>query len=199
MTDAPAEPVSAQLLEPLGQALQFFALFFAGRGSERDWFIQWPAVAQLADEMIGAEKAAALPPPDLKPLEAEKAMAKLFYGVGEETIPLSESAWFNPQHLSHQAQAFEVDAVYRRHKLALDVDATLPPDHILYELIFAGTLLRRNEPGAAADFIERHIRRWVPLAFETAMKNPASEAIRPVILRLLALLERLAALPKKPA
>ncbi len=197
MTEA-AEPIPQQLLEPLGQALQFFALFFAGRGSERDWFIQWPAVAQLADEMIGS-RAASLPPPDLKPLEAEKAMAKLFYGVGETTIPLSESAWFNPQHLSHQAQAFEVDAIYRRHDLALDVDATLPPDHILYELIFAGTLLRRGEPGAAADFIERHINRWAPLAFDAALKNPASAAIRPVILRLLALLERLSELPKKPA
>jgi TorA maturation chaperone TorD len=78
----------------------------------------------------------------------------------------NESVWIDEEELAMQAPMFEVREWMSRHGLTVENWRVRPEDHLVHELEFLACILE-SEPsdealGEAADFLDRHLLRWVP-------------------------------------
>lgn len=78
----------------------------------------------------------------------------------------NESVWVDEEELAMQAPMFEVREWMARHGLTVENWRVRPEDHLVHELEFLACILE-SEPsdetlGEAADFLDRHLLRWVP-------------------------------------
>ncbi|MDO5530596.1 molecular chaperone [Sutterella sp.] len=99
------------------------------------------------------EIAAHAPPADL---ELAQAYAKLFLGVGEKTIPLTESVYTSADRLNCQAAQIECRRIYEDAGLELSAGPVVPEDHLGLMLGFLAVLGLRGEEDTARDFLGKH-------------------------------------------
>jgi TorA maturation chaperone TorD len=149
MTDTLDSELSAQVRRNI---YAFFSEFF-GNGRSAGLLAFWPDIYRAA---TGAEDAPA-------PLEAgnalEAAYAKLFYGVGETTVPLSESSYRNEKSLTCQETSRELLRFYAENG-SLMPGREYEADTLSCELAFAAKLAGNNE-AALQTLLKAHL---VPFA-----------------------------------
>lgn len=166
--------ISTQSAERSEQALarialyDFWSTFFLGAFDHPLWRERAAQMPELLSACFPAASAenTALHLPENEALERD--FAKRFYGVGDETFALTQSAWTeNPLLLTGRATT-EVLAIYRRHNLLPQNDSTsLPSDHLGLMLGFLAALAQSERPedrAAEASFFLEHIACWWPEA-----------------------------------
>lgn len=113
-----------------------------------------------------------------------KEYAALFLGAGaKNTAPLCESVYRGQSASLFQEPYFEVKKCYAEIGLQKDNDFSEPDDHLSLELAYMAKLCRlfiesREDTGGAgyryleiqAEFIEKHLKLWVP-AFLERLQN----------------------------
>jgi TorA maturation chaperone TorD len=109
---------------------------------------------------------------------------RLFIGPYRLPCPPWESVYRSQQRLLLQEQSDAVRAAYSRSGMKLK-DSNVLPDHIGAELNFIGILLDKIEQGLndnstyqqlCKDFIEEHVRNWIP-RFTSDMEKAAETAL----------------------
>ena len=123
-----------------------------------------PAAAALAAELGTDSKPfeRALVTPKPKAVELEREYAKLFLGVGTETVPLSESAWTSPQQILCQEAQLECRKAYLDAGLETAGLLGVPEDHLGMELGFMAVLILKEDTEGAARFFAAHPAKWLP-------------------------------------
>lgn len=124
------------------------------------------------------EKAARAEQPSAEALARE--YAKLFLGVGEITLPLSESAWTSEKHLLSQKAQLDVRRAYADAGVACSGFMGLPDDHIGIELGFMAVLILKEDLAAASDFFSEHPARWLPALAKALCEHPDARFYRSV-------------------
>jgi TorA maturation chaperone TorD len=126
----------------------FFSEFF-GNGRSAELLAFWP---DIYGAVFGTEK-------DPAPLEAgsvlEAAYAKLFYGVGEATVPLSESSYRNEKSLTCQETNRELLRFYAENG-SLMPGREYEADTLSCELAFAAKIAGSNE-AALQTLLKAHL------------------------------------------
>lgn len=108
-----------------------------------------------------------------------RAYARVFL-VGHGAVAPYQSVFDSLDGLAMQAARDECLAFYARFGLACDEGAAEPEDHVGIQLAFlawlnrpSDTFSRREQLRAQAEFIDRHLRAWVPrLAAAIADADP---------------------------
>lgn len=166
------------------------SLFWRGVRTEA-WFAAWPeivsGVSALEGESNADDEIAALAP--LDPLALERAFAKCFYGVGDETIPLAQSCWESAEHTYGGPAALACTTLYRRFGLKTGGADHLPDDHIGVMLAFAAELVRRGETETLERFLRAGALAWWPRVAEAIEGAEGGETILPVARTTLRLLQ----------
>lgn len=80
---------------------------------------------------------------DYHDLSAE--YTRLFAGVRKVLAPPWESVYFNKERMVFQRQTFEVRALYAKYGLEVSDLSHEPDDHLAYELMFTGYLMKQAE------------------------------------------------------
>ncbi|UCD69206.1 MAG: molecular chaperone TorD family protein [Betaproteobacteria bacterium] len=76
-----------------------------------------------------------------------------------------ESVWLDAEGLALQAATFQIRSWYRRFGLAVENWRTRSDDHLVAQLHFLETLLRRFDEvdlGEIGRFMDEHLLRWLP-------------------------------------
>ncbi len=168
---------------------RFFALFFEGRKTA-GLRASWPAVFEnirLLGEAFGADEK--LPGRPFVPLAADDALevefAKVFYGVGDTTVPLVESAYTDEDHLVNRKSAMAARDFYARFGFGLREEDDWRADHISVELQFMDMLLAEEsgEEGdsAAKEFFEGHLCLFAKQFVNRAAVHADAELLMPVL------------------
>lgn len=105
----------------------------------------------------------------------QKEFARLFYGVGEDTISLSSSFWLDAKDLLCQETALRVSRLYA--ESGLGNHSNMPPDSLSVEVGFLGHLIAHKEFGNAKTFLEREILSWWPLVMKKISKESRNEEV----------------------
>ncbi len=121
-----------------------------------------------------------------------QAYARLFLGVGEETISLTESVWTSPLHLTNQAAQIECARVYR--EAGVEVPETVAEDHLGAELLFAARLMDEGKEAEARAFWRTHPSRFLSAVIRAVRARGDAKAFLPAV----ELLEGVAALMADP-
>lgn len=181
-------PEASEAAEIDGLEARFFdALSFFWRGVRTEaWFAAWPEIVSGVSALEGesesenddgdADDAIAA----LAPLAVERAFAKCFYGVGDETIPLAQSCWESAEHTYGGPAALACTTLYRRFGLKTDGADRLPDDHIGVMLAFAAELVRRGEIETLERFLRVGALAWWPRVVEAIEGAEGGETILPV-------------------
>lgn len=156
-------------LDELREARARTYLFFGGffdQNRKNDSLSLLNAVMQLTEEEakevgLAWEKPADLPA-NINTQQLEVEFSKLFYGVGKETIPLSESAHFDEHHLLCQKAYASVKNIYRAKGFSVEDSYEMQADSISVELAFVSLLVEQKAvAGEVANFLNEHL---IPLA-----------------------------------
>lgn len=125
----------------------------------------WPAVSGALLEQPGEAVTAE---------SLQKLWARLFYGVGEKTVPLSQSSWENTMRLTNQASALSALESYRAAGVAAQTgDDALPPDHLA---VMAGFMAHAIEKGIPVKvFFRDHFGSWIESFVQSAEERSGSE------------------------
>lgn len=110
----------------------------------------WPAVSEALQDTTT---------PIIVTQAERQAWAKLFFGVGAETIPLSESAWGNEMHLTNQAPCLAARETYRAAGVTMKTDDNLPEDHLSVLLGFLAYSIENKRDTKA--FVNDHFGEWL--------------------------------------
>lgn len=164
------------------EARLFDALSFFWRGVRTEaWFAAWPEIVSGISALEGESKSEGEDETAvLEPLALERAFAKCFYGVGDETIPLAQSCWESAEHTYGGPAALACTALYRRFGLKTDGADRLPDDHIGVMLAFAAELVRRGEIETLERFLRVGALAWWPRVVEAIEGAEGGETILPV-------------------
>lgn len=103
---------------------------------------------------------AAKPPVD--DLALSQAYAKLFLGVGKETIPLCESAWTSAQHLLCQGAQLECQTSYQKAGLEVSGGFLVPEDHLGMMCGFLSVMALRGDVACGLEFFKAHVAPLTP-------------------------------------
>lgn len=171
--DAEFDPFGSFLVESApyrALAYRFWSAFFLGRDTpewrDRSGDVLRVTAALLAGE-VGDDPLKKVDVPTLA-----RAFATLFYGVGEETVPLTTSAWTGAERLTAGRATDRARAVYRAHGLEVKgEDENLPEDHLGIALAFLADLAQKTtdekDPAAQAkllrherEFLEEFVLSW---------------------------------------
>lgn len=129
---------------------QFFSEFFRGTFD--------PKINEYWDqvhEWLGIEPVSGDFDQDL-----QKAWAKTFFGVGNETVTLTHSSWTNALRLQCQAPSLSAHNAYVKAGVSPDVgEDALPDDHVSLLTGFMAWLLTNDQPSQA--FFEEHFGAWM--------------------------------------
>lgn len=158
------------LNRPLAALCRHFALFYRGETNDA-WFEAWSVVAQG----LGVVNA------PLDPKALAQSEAKLFYGVGERTYPMTESNWSNDAGLYCQTETFATRDAYRAAGLRLADNLALPEDHLGVTLEFLAHLIEGNQKEQALAFLHEHLLSWWPRAKTTLESLSKSQEILPIL------------------
>ena len=133
-------------------------------GTVRRYQSALSAAAALAAELGTDSKPFehALVTPKPKPVELEREYARLFLGVGAETVPLCESAWTSPQQILCQEAQLECRKAYLEAGLETAGLLGVPEDHLGMQLGFMAVLILKEDTAGAAKFFAEHPARWLP-------------------------------------
>lgn len=176
-------PVEADpLAESTAQLLDALSLFWRGARSDL-WFAAWPDIWRAAaalDDANDDEKEDTEPAPELQALAVERAFAKCFYGVGDETIPLAQSCWETPEHTYGGRAALACTALYQHFGLKTDGTDHLSDDHVGVMLAFAAKLLRWGEWAALKPFLRQGLLGWWPKVIGALQRTAEGVTILPV-------------------
>lgn len=150
-----------ELKEARARTYLFFCNFF-DNGRDKESLPLLNAVLQLTEEEakeagISWEKPESIPEnTDMQPVEIE--FSKLFYGVGKETIPLSESAHFDEHHLLCQKAYTSVKNTYREKGFSVEDSYEMQADSLSVELAFVSLLVEQNATSRETlDFLDTHL------------------------------------------
>lgn len=112
----------------------------------------------LFQRLLASEAAGGFAGLGTSALDVRREHAKLFLGVGEETIPLSISVWTSEKGLLRQDAAETCSKLYAQAGVALDESAPYDPDHIGTAFAFLSLLELRagaaREAAAKGDAID---------------------------------------------
>lgn len=95
-------------------------------------------------------------------LALSQSYAKLFLGVGKQTIPLCESAWTSAQHLLCQGAQLECKTSYEKAGLELAGDSVVPEDHLGLMFGFLAVMALREDAATGLEFYKAHIAPLTP-------------------------------------
>lgn len=143
----------------------FLAAVFLGRTQELH-SAAWPQVVASIEAfcaVVGEPPPEARPTPEDPPEAVATEFARLFYGIGETTIPMAGSCYANDLRLHCQQPYHDARAFYARHGVARSETLGLPDDHVAIELAFMHELA--GTPAAVdtqREFVERHLAPWIP-------------------------------------
>ena len=84
--------------------------------------------------------------------------------------PPYESCYGSCRNMLNDTAAQEVDSFYRNCGYSINRCVELP-DHISYEMEFTGALLEDGKYEEAEDFLNTHLRKWVPLFREKVLNH----------------------------
>lgn len=156
------------------------SLFWRGVRTEA-WYAAWPEIVSGVSALEGeSESTKDGTVAALEPLAVERAFAKCFYGVGDETIPLAQSCWESDEHTYGGPAALACTSLYRRFGLKTDGADRLPDDHIGVMLAFAAELVRRGESATLERFLRAGALAWWPRVAEAIEGTEGGETILPV-------------------
>lgn len=131
---------------------QYFSEFFCGT-FPAELNEAWPVVAELC----GVDSSALKLDQRIK-----QDWARTFYGVGKDTVTLTQSTWLNALRLQCQEPCRAAQEAYRKAGVEPDTgEDRLPEDHAGMLLGFMAWLLKtsgRDED--AADFFKNHFTAW---------------------------------------
>lgn len=131
------------------------------------------------------------PPFPLSSAELQKEYARLFLGVGPETVSLCESTWTSPLRLVCQEAQFECRRAYAAAGLAVPPDSGIPDDHLGMTAAFLAVSIEKGAWGAARAFAANHPAKWVPAVAAQLAKRPDARIYRTVAEGFLKTLDRL--------
>lgn len=127
----------------------------------------WPAVSEaLGDTTTGL----------IVTRNERKEWAKLFYGVGEETISLCQSAWTSGSHLNCQEPCLAAREAYRAAGVAATAKDNLPEDHVSVMLGFLAYLIESKRDTKA--FVQAHFGPWLDDLSEAMRAHTENKPIR---------------------
>lgn len=167
---------------------RFWSQFFLGRLTP-DWLAALTDAAKVEAVLeAGRDLDASAAVPDPLGLEREgegliletlkQDFARLFYGVGCSTAPLTMSASQTTEKLLSGPLSARVREVYvehglvqsREHEASEDGVECLPDDHLGIMLGFLAELAERNDGGAERQFLRDWVQSWWPQAAREAME-----------------------------
>ncbi len=171
--DVDFEPFGSFLVESApyrALAYRFWSAFFLGRDAP-EWRDRSGDVLRVTAALL-ADDPEEDPLADVDAPTLARAFATLFYGVGEETVPLTTSAWTGAERLTAGRATDRARSVYRAHGLEVkEEDENLPEDHLGIALAFLADLAQKTtdekDPAAQAkllrherEFLEEFVLSW---------------------------------------
>lgn len=151
--DAEFDPFGNFLVESApyrALAYRFWSTFFLGRDTP-EWRARSGDVVRVTAALL-ADDPEEDPLADVDAPTLARAFATLFYGVGEETVPLTTSAWTGAERLTAGRATDRARAVYRAHGLEVKgEDENLPEDHLGIALAFLADLAQKTGSGRAGE------------------------------------------------
>lgn len=148
-----------------GRCYGFLSAVFLGQIEELQGEA-WPQVVSSVAELQAlagdsAPKSIAVARDSAEAVATE--FARLFYGVGDATIPMAASCYANDLRLYCQQPFHDAKAFYARFGIARSEALGLPEDHVAIELAFMQELAHRAAPvELEREFLERHLVPWIP-------------------------------------
>ena len=163
-----------RLNEVRANVYETLAEFFRGQGTNKLVSV-WPQLTEFTEGMEQIAGTAGAPIPVRVPaaIEIEKNLARLFYGVGEKTIPLVASAYTNAQHLVGQEDCRTLSAFYAKFGWSPKEELQVFADSLPVELGFLALLVRQ---GCARDQIELIALYLYPLVCTVSAAAKAEES-----------------------
>lgn len=126
----------------------------------------WPQVVASVAE-LEALAGSSSPQSIAVPRDSAEAVAtefaRLFYGVGDATVPMAASCYANELRLYCQQPFHDAKAFYARFGIARSEALGLPEDHVAIELAFMQELAYGAAPvELQREFLECHLAPWMP-------------------------------------
>jgi TorA maturation chaperone TorD len=124
--------------------------------------------AELVEAVDDGALDSVVPGVDTVSIDAlRREYTRLLIGPGEMACPPYESVHRDGESEDATGPVLgpSTDAVerwYREYGLAVDPDWVEMPDHVATELEFVAYLFSTGEPAAAGQFLEEHLRVWLP-------------------------------------
>ncbi|MCD8338850.1 MAG: molecular chaperone TorD family protein [Burkholderiales bacterium] len=166
----------------------FFSDFF-GNGRTAELGAKWTRISSIIwilASITGVEESALTirKVPDLElgnALEAE--FAKMFYGIGNSTIPLLESSWWNEEQLVCQDANRRATKFYADHGFSMKEGLEWQADHLSVELAFMAKLLGElpDSNEELKKFFKTHVKNFALLFAQRAMEHPSANLTKPVL------------------
>lgn len=173
-----------ETVEQRARIAEFFSSFF--RGPRTDELLSaFPSVEASLGAILDAlgipSGEAEEPHPPLvagTPLEAE--FAKLFYGVGDRNVPLSESVWTNEFGLMCQESFAGMRALYARKGFAPAPGASQEADTLPLELAFGAILMRSGDREGERELFLGHASPLAKSVADAALGKACTSLTKPV-------------------
>lgn len=146
---------------------RFFSEFFRGTFSA-ELSAAWPDAARLCGV-------------DTRDLKLDQRLkqdwARTFYGVGKDTVTLTQSTWLNALRLQCQEPCRAAQEAYRKAGVEPNLGADrLPEDHVAILLGFMAWLLEtQNQAVPAEVFFKNHFMGWWDSMLKAAHAYLANE------------------------
>lgn len=147
----------------------------------------WGAVAELL--ALSEEETSSISNTDVT--ELQRAWARTFFGVGEETVTLTESSWGNPLRLQCQAPCLSAQATYREAGVLPEETADrLFDDHVSMMLGFMGWALSNDyDPQKTKRFFHEHFGYWIDALVAASLARLDNEAAKTLFRAFLSFIE----------